>query len=49
LARELGIEALRVPSATSKGDNIVLFVENLGPGASIAVQEVTEAWPEEAD
>jgi RES domain-containing protein len=49
LAKGLGMEALRVPSAAGAGANVVVYVDNLGPGSVIAVQEVTEAWPEETE
>jgi RES domain-containing protein len=40
LAQQLGFEALRVPSVTGLGTNIVIFTENLGAGSAMAVQEI---------
>jgi RES domain-containing protein len=42
LAQLLGFEALRVPSVTDLGTNIVIFTENLGAGSAIAVQEIAD-------
>ncbi len=42
LARALGFEALKVPSVTSQGNNLVIFPENLSEQAKL---EVTERRP----
>lgn len=39
LARALGFEALKTPSVTSQGDNLIIFMENLSPKAKVELLE----------
>ncbi len=41
MAREAGFRGLIVPSATSAGDNLIIFENNLGKGCLIEIDDVS--------
>ena len=40
IARQAGFRGLIVPSATSAGDNLIIFENNLGKGCLIEIEDV---------
>ena len=40
IARQSGFRGLIVPSATSAGDNLIIFENNLGKGCLIEIEDV---------
>jgi RES domain-containing protein len=41
IAREAGFRGLIVPSATSAGDNLIIFENNLGKGCLIEIDDIS--------
>ena len=41
IAREAGFRGLIVPSATSAGDNLIIFESNLGKGCLIEIEDIS--------